>query len=56
MEVAASLNPVTYVMEAMRSLILEDLDSGQIALGYLVVVVAGAAMVALSVRAIRRYD
>jgi ABC-2 type transport system permease protein len=56
MEVAASINPVTYVMEAMRSLILEDLDWGQIALGYLVVVVAGAAMVALSVRAIRRYD
>ena len=56
MEVAASINPVTYVMEGMRSLILEDLDSGQIALGYLVVVVAGAPMVALSGRAIRRYD
>ena len=26
MEVAASLNPVTYVMEALRSLILEDLE------------------------------
>ena len=26
MEIAATLNPVTYVMEALRSLILEDLD------------------------------
>ena len=28
MEIAATLNPVTYVMEALRSLILEDLDVG----------------------------
>ena len=28
MEVAATLNPVTYLMEALRSLILEDLDWG----------------------------
>ena len=28
MEIAATLNPVTYVMEALRSLILEDLDWG----------------------------
>ena len=26
MEIAATLNPVTYVMESLRSLILEDLD------------------------------
>ena len=56
MEVAATLNPVTYVMEALRSLILEDLDWGQIGLGFLVVAVAGAAMVALNVRSIKRYD
>ena len=28
MEIAATLNPVTYLMEALRSLILEDLDWG----------------------------
>ena len=26
LEVAATLNPVTYLMEALRSLILDDLD------------------------------
>ena len=26
MEIAATLNPVTYVMESLRSLILDDLD------------------------------
>ena len=30
MEVAATLNPVTYLMEALRSLILDDLDWGKI--------------------------
>ena len=44
MEVAATYNPVTYVMEAMRSLILEDFNWGRIGAGYAVVVVAGAVM------------
>ena len=30
MEIAATFNPVTYVMEALRSLILEDFDWGAI--------------------------
>ena len=30
MEVAATLNPVTYLMEALRSLILDDLDWAKI--------------------------
>ena len=34
MEIAATLNPVTYVMEALRSLILEDLDWGTIWPGF----------------------
>ena len=29
MEIAATINPVTYLMEAMRSLILADLDWGE---------------------------
>ena len=56
MEVAATINPVTYLMEAMRSLILVDLAWETIGLGFLVVVVAGAIMLALSIRMIRTYD
>ena len=37
MEIAATFNPVTYVMEAARSLILEDLEWATIGKGYLVV-------------------
>jgi ABC-2 type transport system permease protein len=56
MEVAATFNPVTYIMEAMRSLVLVDFSWETIGLGYLVVAVAGAVMLALSVRVIRNYD
>jgi ABC-2 type transport system permease protein len=56
MEIAATINPVTYIMEALRSLILVHLRWQTIGLGYLVVVVAGAIMLALSVRVIRTYD
>jgi ABC-2 type transport system permease protein len=56
MEIAATINPVTYVMEAMRSLILVDLAWKTILLGYLVVAVAGAIMLVLSIRVIRNYD
>ena len=34
MEIAATFNPVTYIMEAMRSLILEDLDWATIGRGF----------------------
>ena len=56
MEVAATFNPVTYVMEALRSLILQDLVWSRILYGYLVVLVLGAIMLALNVRVINRYD
>ena len=56
MEIAATCNPVTYVMEAMRSLILVDLDWDTIALGYAVVAVLGVVMLVLNVRVIERYD
>jgi ABC-2 type transport system permease protein len=56
MEVAATFNPVTYLMEAMRSLILEDLDWGSVLPGFAVVAVLGALMLALTVRMIQRYD
>jgi ABC-2 type transport system permease protein len=56
MEIAASLNPVTYVMETLRSLILQDLAWAKIWPGFLVIAIAGALMLALNVRVIRRYD
>jgi len=56
MEIAATYNPVTYVMESMRSLILQDFDWGSIVPGFLVVAIAGALMLALNVRMIRNYD
>ncbi len=56
MEVAATFNPVTYVMEALRSLILDDLDWGRIGPGFAVVAALGVVMVALNVRMIRQYD
>jgi ABC-2 type transport system permease protein len=56
MEVAATLNPVTYVMEAVRSLILQDLVWSSILRGFAVVAVLGAVMIALNVRLIQRYD
>jgi ABC-2 type transport system permease protein len=56
MEIAATINPVTYVMEGLRSLVLVDLDWTDILQGFAVVVVAGALMLALNVRMINRYD
>jgi ABC-2 type transport system permease protein len=56
METAATLNPVTYVMEGMRSLILVDLDWTAILRGFGVVAVLGALMIYLNVRLINHYD
>ena len=55
-EVAATCNPVTYVVEGMRSLILEDFSWGRIGAGYLVLAVAGLVMLTPNVRMIRHYD
>ncbi len=56
MEIAATLNPVTYLMEALRSLILTDLDWGAILSGFAVVAGLGAIMLLLNVRMIQTYD
>src|SRR5919201_5139458 len=56
MEIAATVNPVTYVMEALRSLILVDLDWGTILPGYAVALGLGAIMLVLNVRVINHYD
>ena len=56
MEVAATLNPVTYLMESLRSLILDDLAWSEIWPGFAVIAVAGALMLFLNVRMIKSYD
>jgi ABC-2 type transport system permease protein len=56
MEIAATLNPVTYVMESLRTLILEDLAWGTIWPGFLVVALAGVLVLGLNVRLINHYD
>jgi ABC-2 type transport system permease protein len=56
MEIAATFNPVTYLMEALRSLILEDLNWAKIWPGFLVVAITGVIMLVLNVRTIQSYD
>jgi ABC-2 type transport system permease protein len=56
MELAASWNPVTYLLEAMRALILQDLAWPAVGRGFAVVVVLGVGVLALNVRLIRTYD
>lgn len=56
MEIAATLNPVTYVMEACRTLILDGFDATALAKGGAVVLGSAALMLAMSVRLINRYD
>lgn len=56
MEVAATLNPVTYVMEGLRSLILEDLNWVVIGRGFAVVLISGLIVIAFNVRTMRNYD
>jgi ABC-2 type transport system permease protein len=56
MEIAATFNPVTYVMEASRSLILEGWNWGALAAGFAVIAAALVLMLALSVKMINNYD
>jgi ABC-2 type transport system permease protein len=56
MEIAATFNPVTYLMEGVRSLILQDLQWDLIGRGFLVIAGAAALMFTLSVRLINHYD
>src|SRR3954454_22387699 len=56
MEIAATFNPVTYLMESLRSLILRDLDWAHIWPGFAVIAALGVVMLWLDVRVIARYD
>ena len=56
MEIAATLNPVTYVVEAMRSLILYEFEWDVIGWGFLVAVGFALLMLAINVRTMATYD
>ena len=56
MEVAATFNPVTYIIEAMRSLILEEYDWATIGWGFAVIALGGVVAVLLNLKTIRAYD
>lgn len=56
MEIAATINPVTYVMEAVRSLVLDGWDWDVLGRGFLVIAIAGTLMFTLSVRIVNNYD
>lgn len=56
MEIAASLNPVTYVMEAARSLILEGFEADVLVTAGAVLAVGLVLAVTPNVRAINHYD
>ena len=50
---AATLNPVSYMIECVRSLIVEGWDAQALALGFVFVVVLGIVSIALASRALR---
>ncbi|MCC6225825.1 MAG: ABC transporter permease [Microthrixaceae bacterium] len=56
MEIAATLNPVTYIMEAARSLVLDGYDWAALGRGFAVAAAAGVLVLFLSIRTVNRYD
>jgi ABC-2 type transport system permease protein len=56
METLARINPVSYVIVGLRSLVIDGWDAGKIGAAVLVIVVMGVALTALSLRAIATYD
>ena len=56
METLARINPISYVIVGVRSLVIDGWDAGKIGICLLVIVVLGLALTALSLRTIARYD
>ena len=56
MEVLARINPVSYVIVGLRSLVIDGWDAGKIAACMGVIVAMGVVLTALSLRAIANYD
>src|SRR5919201_2373664 len=56
METLARINPVSYVIVGLRSLVIDGWDAGKIGVALLVIVAMGVVLTALSLRAIANYD
>jgi ABC-2 type transport system permease protein len=56
METLARINPVSYVIVGLRSLVIDGWDVGKIGACVLVIVLMGLGLTALSLRAIATYD
>lgn len=56
METLARINPVSYVIVGLRSLVIDGWDAGKIGACVLVIVAMGIVLTALSLRAIATYD
>jgi ABC-2 type transport system permease protein len=56
METLARINPVSYVIEGLRSLVIEGWDADKIGAAVLVIFAMGVVLTALSLRAIATYD
>jgi ABC-2 type transport system permease protein len=56
MESLARVNPISYVIVGIRSLVIEGWDAGKIAACLLVIVALGAVLTTMSLRAIATYD
>jgi len=56
MEALARANPVSYVIEGLRSLVIQGWDADKLAACALVIVVMGTVLTGLSLRAIATYD
>jgi ABC-2 type transport system permease protein len=56
METLARINPISYVIVGVRSLVIDGWDAGKIGACLLVIVALGLVLTALSLRAIATYD
>jgi ABC-2 type transport system permease protein len=56
METLARINPVSYVIVGLRSLVIDGWDTGKLAVCLGVIVAMGIVLTALSLRAIANYD
>jgi ABC-2 type transport system permease protein len=56
METLARINPVSYVIEGLRSLVIQGWDVDKLAVCVAVIVAMGAVLTGLSLRAIATYD
>jgi ABC-2 type transport system permease protein len=56
METLAHINPVSYVIVAMRSLVIDGWNAGELAVCFIVIVGLGIILTGLSLRSIATYD